>query len=119
MTRDARHGELVEAVRALIAENESLRAERDALEQELSGISITREPAKRGRATPPEITSEVVRETIVRLGNPSAAEIVADLAEHGMDASGQAVRWLAKAAGIEPVMDRDGVRRYRARRRSR
>lgn len=74
-----------------------------------------RRPAKpsRGRATPPEVTPEVVRGTIGKLGTATASEIAAEISRHtSVAVTGRAIRFLAERAGatIETV---DGQRRYR------
>jgi hypothetical protein len=69
--------------------------------------------AAKGRATPPEVTTEVVRAVIAKLGQGTAAEIAAEITRAGVKVSGRAVRFLAERAGAETFRGDDGQRRYR------
>ena len=66
-----------------------------------------------GRATPPEVTTEVVRAVIAKLGQGTAAEIASEITRAGVKVSGRAVRFLAERAGAETFRGDDGQRRYR------
>jgi hypothetical protein len=67
----------------------------------------------KGRATPPEVTTEVVRAVIAKLGQGTAAEIATEITRAGVKVSGRAVRFLAERAGAETFRGEDGQRRYR------
>ncbi|MGO8687167.1 MAG: hypothetical protein ACLQT7_08300 [Candidatus Dormibacteria bacterium] len=67
----------------------------------------------KGRATPPEVTTEVVRAVIAKLGQGTAAEIASEITRAGVKVSGRAVRFLAERAGAETFRGDDGQRRYR------
>jgi len=69
--------------------------------------------AAKGRATPPEVTAEVVRAVIAKLGQGTAAEIASEITRAGVKVSGRAVRFLAERAGAETFRGDDGQRRYR------
>ena len=69
--------------------------------------------AVKGRATPPEVTTEVVRAVIAKLGQGTAAEIASEITRAGVKVSGRAVRFLAERAGAETFRGDDGQRRYR------
>lgn len=77
--------------------------------------------ATKGRATPTDVTSDVVRAVLVKLGEATAAEIAAEItrarAEAGVTGStpvgGRAVRFLAERAGATTRVSEDGQRRYR------
>jgi len=69
--------------------------------------------AAKGRATPPEVTTEVVRAVIAKLGQGTAAEIASEITRAGVKVSGRAVRFLAERAGAETFRGDDGQRRYR------
>ena len=69
--------------------------------------------AVKGRATPPEVTTEVVRAVIAKLGQGTAAEIASEITRAGVKVSGRAVRFLAERAGAETSRGDDGQRRYR------
>ena len=69
--------------------------------------------ARRGRATPAEVTPQVIRATIGKLGPSTAAEIAAAISEAGVQVSGRAVRFLAERAGAQVAVDENGQRRYR------
>ena len=69
--------------------------------------------AARGRATPADVTPDVVRAVIGRLGPSTAADIAAEISKHTpTPVTGRAIRFLAERAGaiVESV---DGQRRYR------
>jgi len=67
----------------------------------------------RGRATPPEVTAQVVEAAISKLGVATAAEIAAEITRAGVKVSGRAIRFLAERAGAETFRGDDGQRRYR------
>jgi hypothetical protein len=129
---------LVVEVAKLRADNASLRREvRDAvalLESagsthsngqrpgRVSSAAATRPAAGRrrrrgrppkGRATPAEVTSDVVRAVLVKLGEATAAEIATEITSAGAPVGGRAVRFLAERAGATTRVGEDGQRRYR------
>jgi hypothetical protein len=132
---------LVEEIARLRADNEELRQQvRDAVtmfdraasvvgdsrprrrRRAVEGAVATAAPARRrrargravkGRATPPEVTTEVVRAVIAKLGQGTAAEIASEITRAGVKVSGRAVRFLAERAGAETFRGDDGQRRYR------
>jgi hypothetical protein len=130
---------LVEEVARLRADNEDLRRQiRDAIamfdrassaagearprrravavEASVVAPGRRRRPRSRvakGRATPPEVTAEVVRAVIAKLGQGTAAEIATEITRAGVKVSGRAVRFLAERAGAETFRSDDGQRRYR------
>jgi hypothetical protein len=67
----------------------------------------------KGRATPPEVTTEVVRAVIAKLGQGTASEIASEITRAGVKVSGRAIRFLAERAGAETFRGEDGRRRYR------
>ncbi len=67
----------------------------------------------KGRATPPEVTADVVRAVIVKLGEATASEIAAEITAAGAPVGGRAVRFLAERAGATTRVGEDGQRRYR------
>jgi hypothetical protein len=67
----------------------------------------------KGRATPAEVTSDVVRAVIVKLGEATASEIAAEITSAGAPVGGRAVRFLAERAGANTKVGEDGQRRYR------
>ena len=67
----------------------------------------------RGRATPAEVTSDVVRAVLAKLGEATAAQIAAEITTAGAPVSGRAVRFLAERAGAQTHIGEDGQRRYR------
>jgi uncharacterized protein YlxW (UPF0749 family) len=78
--------------------------------------------ASKGRATPTDVTSDVVRAVLVKLGEATAAEIAAEITrvrvQTGVGGStpsvgGRAVRFLAERAGATTRVGDDGQRRYR------
>lgn len=69
--------------------------------------------AAKGRATPAEVTADVVRAVLAKLGEATAGEISAEITSAGVPVSGRAVRFLAERAGAKTVMGDDGRRRYR------
>ena len=71
----------------------------------------------RGRATPPEVTTQVVEAALAKLGEGTAAEIAAEITRAGVRVSGRAIRFLAERAGAETYRGDDGQRRYRLPRR--
>lgn len=72
-----------------------------------------RTKAPKGRATPPSVTSEVVRAVLAKLGSATASEIASEITKAGAPVSGRAVRFLAERAGAETFVGDDGQRRYR------
>jgi hypothetical protein len=69
--------------------------------------------APKGRATPAEVTSDVVRAVLVKLGEATASEIAAEITSAGAPVGGRAVRFLAERAGATTRLGEDGQRRYR------
>jgi len=69
--------------------------------------------AAKGRATPAEVTGDVVRAVIVKLGEATASEIAAEITAAGAPVGGRAVRFLAERAGATTRVGEDGQRRYR------
>lgn len=126
---------LVVEVAKLRADNASLRREvRDAvtLLESAGSASATNQravrgrtpsvgkPARRrrgrapkGRATPAEVTADVVRAVLVKLGEATASEIAAEITSAGAPVGGRAVRFLAERAGATTRVGEDGQRRYR------
>lgn len=130
---------LVEEMARMRAENDELRRQvRDAVAMLDNAASAAVEPRQRrrrasvelgaavsarrkrprsrlskGRATPPEVTAEVVRAVIAKLGQGTAAEIASEITRAGVKVSGRAVRFLAERAGAETFRGDDGQRRYR------
>jgi hypothetical protein len=78
--------------------------------------------APKGRATPTDVTADVVRAVLVKLGEATASEIALEItrarAQAGVVGStapvgGRAVRFLAERAGATTRVGEDGQRRYR------
>ena len=79
--------------------------------------------APKGRATPSDVTSDVVRAVLLTLGESTAAEIAAQITraraqagvaiKPGEAIGGRAVRFLAERAGATSRVGADGQRRYR------
>jgi hypothetical protein len=69
--------------------------------------------AAKGRATPAEVTADVVRAVLVKLGESTASEIAAEITSAGAPVGGRAVRFLAERAGATTRVGEDGQRRYR------
>ncbi len=69
--------------------------------------------AAKGRATPPEVTADVVRAVLIKLGESTASEIAAEITSAGAPVGGRAVRFLAERAGATTRVGEDGQRRYR------
>jgi hypothetical protein len=67
---------------------------------------------RRGRATPPEVTSQVIRAAIGKLGVATASQIAAEITRSGAAVNGRAVRFLAEQAGAQISVGDDGQRRY-------
>jgi len=76
----------------------------------------------KGRATPTDVTADVVRAVLVMLGEATAAEIAAEITRARVQAGvggatapvgGRAVRFLAERAGATTRVGDDGQRRYR------
>jgi hypothetical protein len=72
-----------------------------------------RRRAPKGRATPAEVTSDVVRAVLVKLGEATASEIATEITSAGAPVGGRAVRFLAERAGATTRVGEDGQRRYR------
>jgi hypothetical protein len=72
-----------------------------------------RAKAAKGRATPKEVTSDVVRAVLIKLGEATAAEIASEITKAGAPVGGRAVRFLAERAGATTAVGADGQRRYR------
>jgi hypothetical protein len=66
----------------------------------------------KGRATPPEVTTDVVRAVLAKLGEATAAEIAAEITKAGVPVSGRAVRFIAERGGARTAVGADGQRRY-------
>ncbi|HEY8676238.1 MAG TPA: hypothetical protein VIO13_09780 [Candidatus Dormibacteraeota bacterium] len=79
----------------------------------LAGRRRRRAHAPKGRATPPEVTSDVVRAVLVKLGEATASEIATEITSAGARVGGRAVRFLAERAGATTRVGEDGQRRYR------
>jgi hypothetical protein len=60
------------------------------------------------RATPPEVTADVVRAVIGRMGTATASEIAAEIARAGTPVSGRAIRHIARVAGAVARPGDDG-----------
>lgn len=67
----------------------------------------------KGRATPPEVTADVVRAVLAKLGEATAAEVAQEITKAGVPVSGRAVRFIAERAGAQTSVGPDGQRRYR------
>jgi hypothetical protein len=67
----------------------------------------------KGRATPPEVTADVVRAVLAKLGEATAAEVAQEITRAGVPVSGRAVRFIAERAGAQTSVGADGQRRYR------
>ena len=127
---------LVDEVAKLRADNDSLRREvREAvalLDAAASsngqarlrgrpGTVVKATPVRRrkrgrvakGRATPPEVTGDVVRAVLIKLGEATASEIANEITLAGAPVGGRAVRFLAERAGATTRVGEDGQRRYR------
>ncbi len=78
-----------------------------------SGRRRRRGRAPKGRATPAEVTADVVRAVLVKLGEATASEIAAEITSAGAPVGGRAVRFLAERAGATTRVGEDGQRRYR------
>lgn len=79
--------------------------------------AVGRGPGRRtkgakGRATPPEVTTDVVRAVLAKLGEATAAEIAAEITKAGVPVSGRAVRFIAERGGARTAVGADGQRRY-------
>jgi hypothetical protein len=72
-----------------------------------------RAKAVKGRATPPEVTADVVRAVLAKLGEATAAEVASEITRAGVPVSGRAVRFIAERAGAQTSVGADGQRRYR------
>lgn len=97
--------------RAAPAEPESARPGRKA---KVAPVRRRRRPkAAKGRATPPSVTTDVVRAVLAKLGSATASEIAQEITQAGAPVSGRAVRFLAERAGAETFVGEDGQRRYR------
>ena len=131
----ARIEALVDEVATLRAENQALRGEVRAavtlleaaagssLGHSTTGRAVVSKPAAsrrrrrgrpaKGRATPAEVTPDVVRAVLVKLGEATASEIAAEITLAGAPVGGRAVRFLAERAGATTRQGADGQRRYR------
>jgi hypothetical protein len=69
--------------------------------------------AVKGRATPVEVTADVVRAVLAKLGEATAAEVASEITRAGVPVSGRAVRFIAERAGAQTSVGADGQRRYR------
>lgn len=78
--------------------------------------------APKGRATPTDVTADVVRAVLIKLGEATAAEIATEITRARAQAAvagstapvgGRAVRFLAERAGATTRVGEDGQRRYR------
>ena len=78
-----------------------------------AGRRRRRPKVPKGRATPPSVTTEVVRAVLAKLGSATASEIAQEITNAGAPVSGRAVRFLAERAGAETFVGDDGQRRYR------
>jgi hypothetical protein len=74
--------------------------------------SARRAKGAKGRATPPEVTTDVVRAVLAKLGEATAAEIAAEITKAGVPVSGRAVRFIAERGGAQTAVGPDGQRRY-------
>jgi len=72
-----------------------------------------RTKGQKGRATPPSVTTEVVRAVLAKLGSATAAQIATEITTAGAPVSGRAIRFLAERAGAQTFVGEDGQRRYR------
>ena len=88
----------------------------------LPGHRRRRGRAPKGRATPTDVTADVVRAVLVKLGEATASEIAAEITRARVQAGvvgstapvgGRAVRFLAERAGATTRVGEDGQRRYR------
>jgi hypothetical protein len=78
-----------------------------------AGRGAGRRGKGKGRATPPEVTADVVRAVLAKKGEATAAEIAAEITRAGVPVSGRAVRFIAERAGAQTSVGSDGQRRYR------
>jgi hypothetical protein len=67
-----------------------------------------RSSSTRVRATPANVTAEVVRGVIASRGSATAAEIADEIAKEGTAVSGRAIRHIAKTAGAVARAGTDG-----------
>lgn len=86
---------------------------RHALRAKPAGRRRRKGRAPKGRATPAEVTGDVVRAVIVKLGEATASQIAAEITSAGAPVGGRAVRFLAERAGATTRVGEDGQRRYR------
>ena len=91
----------------------TLRGQRAPGVKSANGRRRRKGHATKGRATPPEVTSDVVRAVIVKLGEATASEIANEITLAGAPVGGRAVRFLAERAGATTRVGEDGQRRYR------
>jgi hypothetical protein len=75
--------------------------------------AVARRGKVKGRATPPEVTADVVRAVLAKRGEATAAEVAAEITKAGVPVSGRAVRFIAERAGAQTSVGPDGQRRYR------
>jgi len=107
---------MFERASSAVGEPPPRRRRRPAAEAVPAATARRRKPRGRlskGRATPPEVTTEVVRAVIAKLGQGTAAEIASEITRAGVKVSGRAVRFLAERAGADTFRGDDGQRRYR------
>lgn len=107
---------MFERASSAVGEPHARRRRRPAAEPVPAAAARRRKPRGRlskGRATPPEVTTEVVRAVIAKLGQGTAAEIATEITRAGVKVSGRAVRFLAERAGADTFRGDDGQRRYR------
>ena len=107
---------MFERASSAVGEPQTRRRRRSAAEAASAATARRRKPRGRlskGRATPPEVTTEVVRAVIAKLGQGTAAEIASEITRAGVKVSGRAVRFLAERAGADTFRGDDGQRRYR------
>jgi len=141
-TAIARTGErMVRQIEELVGDVVTLRRENDALRVELHHAVVMLERASaalgthrvpsaagngterrrglgkskgpKGRATPAEVTGDVVRAVVAKLGPSTASEVADEITRAGVPVSGRAVRFIAERAGAATVVGDDGKRRYR------
>ncbi len=119
--------EVREAVSLLDSAGSTVAAARDARRRSAAATDGQRKRRVRGRtakgrATPAEVTGDVVRAVIVKLGAATASEIAAEInraraqtatGPRSAAVGGRAVRFLAERAGAVTTVGDDGQRRYR------
>jgi hypothetical protein len=93
--------------------HQALRGRPASAAKPASGRRRRRGRTAKGRATPAEVTSDVVRAVLVKLGEATASEIAIEITSAGAPVGGRAVRFLAERAGATTRVGEDGQRRYR------